>query len=169
MALRSYRLLSLCFPSWRFGFVNFPTHCDSSISSPRAKGGEEVGMKSIFSHRKSSLSVLLHTHTHTPSLALAHVCRLCVCVWFAEQCGQRGGRGSEPGGLEGEVPGPGGSAHQVQNADHQDPRADRWQGGQLHSGLIQWPLASGLRPLASSVSFPFFFIVNWRNRWGSIS
>lgn len=51
------------------------------------------------------------------------VCRLCVC--FVEQCGQRGGRGPEPGGLEREVPGPGGSAYQVQNADHQDPRAHR--------------------------------------------
>lgn len=72
-------------------------------------------MKSTLSHRKST-----HTHTHVRALYLAHV-----CVCFVEQRGQRGGRGPEPGGLEGEVPGPGGSAHQVQNADHQDPRADR--------------------------------------------
>lgn len=166
MALRSYCLLSLSFPSWRFGFVNFPTHCDSSISSPRAKGGG--GWSQYFPIGKAA-SPYYYTHTHTLPLWPWLMCVACVCVWFAEQCGQRGGRGSEPGGLEGEVPGPGGSAHQVQNADHQDPRADRWQGGQLHSGLTQWPLASGLRPLASSVSFPFSVIVNWRNRWGSIS
>lgn len=73
-------------------------------------------MKQIFSHRKKRLSVLAHTH----SLPLADVCRLCVC--FLERRG-RGGGGHEPGGLEREVHGPGGAAHEVQNADHQDPRA----------------------------------------------
>lgn len=49
------------------------------------------------------------------------------CVCFPEQHG-RGGGGHGPGGLEGQVYGPGGAAHEVQNANHQDPRADCWQG-----------------------------------------
>lgn len=52
-------------------------------------------------------------------------CILCACL--PDQHG-RGGGGHGPGGLEGQVPGPGGAAHEVQNADHQDPRADCWQG-----------------------------------------
>lgn len=55
-------------------------------------------------------------------------CTNCIfCVRLPDQHG-RGGGGHGPGGLEGQVPGPGGAAHEVQNADHQDPRADRWQG-----------------------------------------
>lgn len=39
------------------------------------------------------------------------------------------GGGDEPGGLEGEVHGSGSAAHEVQSADHQDPRTHSRQGG----------------------------------------
>lgn len=51
----------------------------------------------------------------------------CALVCFPEKYG-RGGGDHGPGGLEGQVYGPGGSAHEVQNADYQDPRPDCWQG-----------------------------------------
>lgn len=41
---------------------------------------------------------------------------------FYRQYGRRGG-GHEPGRLEGQVYGPRGSAHEVQDADNKDPRA----------------------------------------------
>lgn len=47
--------------------------------------------------------------------------------YFSEGYGGGGG-GDEPRGLEGEVCGPGSAAHEVQSADHQDPRAHSRQG-----------------------------------------
>lgn len=47
--------------------------------------------------------------------------------YFSEGYGGGGG-GDEPRGLEGEVCGPGSTAHEVQSADHQDPRAHSRQG-----------------------------------------
>lgn len=129
--------------------AHFPTHCESSINSPCCCPRREEEMKSILSHRKSSLHVLLHTHSHTLSLSqFGH--GSCVCVCFVELCSQQGRRDPEPGGLEGEVPGPGGSAHQVQIADHQDPRAHRREGGQLHS---------------LPTRFHQFVTWLWRTRW----
>lgn len=46
-----------------------------------------------------------------------------LCVCFPENYGGWGG-GNGPGGLEGQVYGPRGTAHEVQNANHQDPRTD---------------------------------------------
>lgn len=56
----------------------------------------------------------------SPSVLLIH----CSCLLQEPSQDGRWGGHHEPGGLEGEVHGPGGSAHEVQDADHQDTGAD---------------------------------------------
>lgn len=84
-----------------------------------------AGATKWFSDSSLSLNHILFRVSHrTTELSYKKAASECaVCVCFPEKYGGGGG-GHGPGGLEGQVYGPGGAAHEVQNANHQDPRPD---------------------------------------------